>query len=317
VGNTVDDLPYGSQWANAYDQYGILGTDIIPASAPNPIYGTVNQVRSGAISNYHGMNLIVKEQIKSWLMANFNYTWSHNLDEVSNGGLFAYGFASGQSIQTQLNPNSLRAGNYGNSDYDVRHNISGDFLFTPKFTGKGGLANELMNGWELSGKIYYHTGMPYSIIDNNVAYGNTAVTPLATVLAGAKVQSAGCGKSALATPCLNAAAFYDSYNNLIMGWSNQTRNQYRAAGYFNLDMGINKNIRIKERMNVTIGAMAYNLFNHANMPFPNNVFSATDDPSFGIITGGPAIGVPTSPYGNFLGFDSSPRLLQLHAKFTF
>jgi hypothetical protein len=29
------------------------------------------------------------------------------------------------------------------------------------------------------------------------------------------------------------------------------------------------------------------------------------------------MGVPSSPYGNFLGFDSSPRVVQLTAKFTF
>ena len=28
-------------------------------------------------------------------------------------------------------------------------------------------------------------------------------------------------------------------------------------------------------------------------------------------------GTPTSPYGNFLGFDSSPRVMQLSAKIVF
>jgi hypothetical protein len=28
-------------------------------------------------------------------------------------------------------------------------------------------------------------------------------------------------------------------------------------------------------------------------------------------------GTPTSPYGNFLGFDSSPRVMQLTAKLVF
>jgi hypothetical protein len=318
IGNSMSKLPYGNEWVNAYDLYGIFGTPLIPSTAPDPIYGTVTQLRSGAISNYNGMTLTVREQIKSWIVAHFNYTYGHNLDESSNGGLFVYGFASGQSLLHQLNPTSLRAGNYGNSDYDVRHLISGDYVLTPTFNSGSRLVRKLINGWEWSGKVYWRTGMPYSIEDGNVgaAVGNFGDTFLATIVPGVPVQTGDCGKGALTTPCLNSAAFYDTSNNLLTAWPNQTRNQFRGAGYFDIDMGLYKNFQIREGTNLAIGMMAYNVFNHVNMPFPNNTFS-TGDTTFGTITGGPAVGVPTSPYGNFLGFDSSPRIVQLSAKITF
>jgi hypothetical protein len=318
VGNSVENLPYGNEWVNAFDQFGVFGAPLIPSTSPNAAYGTVNQVQSGAISNYNGVTVTVREQIRSWIVAHFNYTYSHNLDESSNGGLFQYGFASGQSIQTQLNPTSLRAGNYGNTDYDIRHLISGDFLVTPTFHRGNGFTRRLINGWEWSGKVYWHTGMPYSIEDGNIsgAVGNSVGTFLATTLAGASVQTGSCGQGSIVTPCLNSAAFLNTSTNLLTAFPNQTRNQYHGAGYFDLDMGLFKNIAIKERMNLGIGLMAYNAFNHPNMPFPNNTFS-TGDPTFGKIVSGPAIGTPTSPYGNFLGFDSSPRIVQLSAKFTF
>ena len=41
----------------------------------------------------------------------------------------------------------------------------------------------------------------------------------------------------------------------------------------------------------------------------------TPDPTYGTITS--MQGTPTSPYGNFLGFDSSPRVMQLSAKIVF
>lgn len=318
VGNSVTKLPYGNEWVNAWDQYGIFGAPLIPSASPDGAYGTVNQVQSGAISNYNGLTVTVREQIKSLFVGHLNYTYSHNLDESSNGGLFAYGFASGQSIQTQLNPTSLRAGNYGNSDYDIRHLISGDYVFTPTFHGGNGFVHSLINGWEWSGKVYWHTGLPYSITDGNIsgAVGNSGGTFLATILPNAAVQTGSCGKGAIVTPCLNAGAFYDTYNNLLTAWPNQTRNQFHGAGYFDVDMGLFKNFQFKERANFSVGMMAFNAFNHANMPFPNNTFS-TGDPTFGTIVSGPAIGVPTSPYGNFLGFDSSPRVVQLSARITF
>ncbi len=318
VGNSVSRVPYGTEWGNAYNQFGIFAPGVIPAAAPDPIYGTIDQVQSGAIGNYNGLNVTLREQYKSWIVAHLNYTYGHSLDETSNGGIFAYGFASGQSIQSQLNPTSLRAGNYGNSDYDIRHLISGDFVATPTFHPENGLMRHLINGWQFSGKIYWHTGMPYSISDGNEAggVGNWGQTLLATINPGAPVQTSSCGKSAINTPCLNAGAFFDTFNNLLTTFPNQTRNQFRGASYFDLDLGLFKNIQIKERLNLAIGMMAYNALNHPNMPFPNNYFS-TGDTTFGTITGGPGVGVPTSPYGNFLGFDSSPRIVQLSAKITF
>ena len=98
-----------------------------------------------------------------------------------------------------------------------------------------------------------------------------------------------------------------------------------VVGFSDADLGVFKTFALKERMNLGIGLMAFNAFNHLNPPFPNNTFANTTnsagatipDPTFGKITGGPGVGSPTSPYGNFLGFDSSPRVVQLSAKITF
>lgn len=318
VGNSVESLPYTNTWLNAFDQYGIFAQPLIPAAAPDPAYGTITQIKSGAISNYNGLTVTMREQVKAWLVAHFNYTFSHNLDEISNGGLFAYGFASGQSYEEQLNPTSLHAGNYGNSDYDIRHMFSADYVLSPTFHQGNKFVGALINGWEWSGKVYWRSGMPYSVGDGNItgAVGNGTGDFLATRVPGQTVQTGGCGKGAISTPCLNAAAFYDTYNNLLTAWPNQTRNQFHGAGYFNMDMGLFKSFKVKERTNLAVGMMAFNAFNHTNMPFPNNTFS-TGDTTFGTIISGPAIGVPTSPYGNFLGFDSSPRVVQLSARITF
>jgi hypothetical protein len=54
------------------------------------------------------------------------------------------------------------------------------------------------------------------------------------------------------------------------------------------------------------------VFNHPNFGLPDG---AIGDSTFGQISG--MTGVPTSPYGNFLGFDSSVRVVQLSAKVTF
>ena len=62
------------------------------------------------------------------MSGHLNYTWSHNIDETSNGGLFNYGFEGNNTILGQISPTSLRTDNYGNSDYDIRHLVNADFV---------------------------------------------------------------------------------------------------------------------------------------------------------------------------------------------
>jgi hypothetical protein len=100
----------------------------------------------------------------------------------------------------------------------------------------------------------------------------------------------------------------------LPGYPVQARNQFRGPHYFDMDLNLFKNFKIAERFNVAIGAQAFNAFNHPNFGLPNATFF-TGDTTFGAIN--TMQGTPTSPYGNFLGFDSSPRVMQLSAKIVF
>jgi hypothetical protein len=77
-------------------------------------------------------------------------------------------------------------------------------------------------------------------------------------------------------------------------------------------MGLFKAFQLKEQLTFGLGAMAFNVFNHPNFNLPDN---GVGDALFGQITS--MQGVPTSPYGNGLGYDSSVRTVQLSLKLTF
>jgi hypothetical protein len=312
VGNHGSRIPYGSQWPNAFDQYGLYpGVKGVAASAPDNNYGVVTQYQSGAISNYDGLNVTVRKQFSHGLTAHFNYTWAHGLDETSNGGVFTYG----DSILGQISPVSLRAANYGNSDYDIRHNVSADWVYIPSVHVGNKFMKELLGGWEWAGKAYAHTGLPFSVTDNNTALGNYSGTVLATYTGTAAGAQTSCGTGAAVTPCINAGSFVNAgaatFNNYT-AWSTQNRNQFRGPGYFDMDMSILRTFRIREGILFKAGIQAYNIFNHPNFGLPD---SGVGDSTFGLITG--MAGTPTSPYGSFLGFDSSPRIIQISGKVTF
>jgi hypothetical protein len=319
IGNHGIRIPYGNSWVNAFDQYGVFpGVAGIPANAPVPNYGTVAQLMSGAVSNYNGLTVTVKRKMSKWVSGLFNYTWSHNLDETSNGGLFTYG----DSLQGQINPLSLRANNYGNSDYDVRHNISADFVVTPKPTFGNKFLTKALGDWTWSSKLFFHTGLPFSVTDNNWAVGNGGPPAIFAIplLGGATPGWSSCGEanagvSGTQPTCLNPNAFLNSASASFTGypyWSPEHRNQYRGPSYFDMDMSLFKNFKLTEMFTFSLGATAFNVFNHPNF---NNPDSGLGDATFGQIT--TMVTAPTSPYGSFLGFDSSPRVLQVSAKLTF
>jgi hypothetical protein len=320
VGNHGIRIPFENIWANAFNQFGLYPS--LPSAPAVPNYTTVTQIQNGAVSNYNGLTVSVRRNFSHWVSAHANYTWAHNLDELSNGGIFPYGGEAYNIPSNQLCPQSLKSCNYGSSDYDIRSSFNADFVVHPSYHFSNTFMNYAFGGWEWSGKMFWRGGLPFSVIDNNLfgAYGTNAgaTTVLATPIIGGNAPGQGqCGEGAAsitgtATPCLNAAAFLDTFNNNPTGISTQRRNQYVGPHFFDMDMGLFKTFKITEGVQLGVGAQAYNVFNHPNFQNPDN---GLGDSTFGQINAMQPM--PTSPYGVFLGFDSSVRVVQVSGKIIF
>lgn len=312
VGNKGYNIPYGNAWPNSFDQFGLYpNVPGIPASPRVPNYGTVTSYQSGAISNYNGLSVSLTKRFSKSVAAHFNYTWSRAMDEVSNGGIFTYG----DSVLGQISPLNLHALNYGPADYDIRHNFSGDFVVIPSYKFHNKFLDYTLGGWQWSGKIFWRSGLPFSVGDGNTALGNGGGALFGSYAPGHGAVQTSCGERAALTPCINAAAFIDasadSFNNFT-AFSSQNRNQFRGPHFFDVDMALFKTFKVAEKLTFAMGMQAFNAFNHPNFGLPD---ATLGDSTFGQITG--MQGTPTSPYGNFLGFDSSTRVVQLTGKIVF
>jgi hypothetical protein len=151
---------------------------------------------------------------------------------------------------------------------------------------------------------------------------NRALVNMAQQITGGASNSCGSRAAytnATPTPCVNASAFqYTGPNSsgattlAYTTYPTQARDQFRGPHYVDFDMGLYKAFQIKERLNLGLGATAFNVFNHPNFNLPDAILGS---PQFGQILS--MQGVPASPYGNGLGFDSSVRVVQLSLKMTF
>ena len=116
-------------------------------------FGNVNEFRTGAGSHYAGLQTSVTKQFAG-LTLRGNYSFSHCLDEVSNGGLLAF---SSLGILSPL-PGDLSK-EYGNCDYDVRHNLSAFAIYEIPFHSSHALLRQTLGGWQVSGTAILHSGV--------------------------------------------------------------------------------------------------------------------------------------------------------------
>ncbi len=287
----------------------------LPTAPIDPRFGTVTEVATMANSNYNGLTASLRHQFHS-LQVQANYTWSHALDEVSNGGFLQYTLDTNISVLSPQNPFNLRQYNYGNADYDTRHYFSMNYVWQiPRFWGPAAIFGD----WTVSGTIFARTGLPFTVVDGNATsilaannFGGSALNDngafiFANYLGGAPSQ---CNSNAVNTPCLTTAMFSPA----MSGLGQQRRNQFYGPNYFDTDFTVMKNFKIPrwESGRLGLGVQFFNLFNHPNFDQPVGDVS---NPQFGLIN--TTVSTPTSILGSFLGGDASPRLIQLKATLSF
>jgi hypothetical protein len=94
---------------------------------------------------------------------------------------------------------------------------------------------------------------------------------------------------------VNPAAFAAPVND----FGNAGRNILRAPGYWNVDLGVQKNIRFNRTGNLSLRVEMFNVFNHINL-------------------GNPAINISNqATAGRITSMSGRPRQVQFGARVTF
>jgi hypothetical protein len=292
---------------NAYAPSGFAG---LPIAVPDARFSSVTELQTDGTSNYNGFVISGRHNFSHGFQALATYTYSHALDDVSDNGFTAWSYNTDPSVQYPQNPYNPHL-NYGNNDADVRHAFSASYVWTPgldHWIGHG--PRRLWGGWSLSGTFFYRTGLPFTVIDsaNTATLGSTFYggTVFANYSGGAQP---GCSNPN--GTCLVASDFSPA----TTGFGPQRRNQFRGPGFFNTDLSIMKATKVSlwgEGQEFVVGAGFFNILNHPNFDQPVGDISSSQ---FGQII--QTVSPPTSILGSGLGGDSSPRQIQLTAKFNF
>jgi hypothetical protein len=322
-------------------QVGLNGYQTVCAGcfAPYPYqqpldqrFGSVNEFRTDANSSYSGLQASISEQIHG-LTVRGNYTLSHCLDEVSNGGLLSF---SSQGILSPL-PGELSR-SYGNCDYDVRQNVSAFGIYQIPFSSAHALLRALFRGWSYSETAFFHTGLPFSVLSQPYTANGNGVfqasgpqfarripgQPLYRKTAVEGVTVAGTRQwlnpdafESVVDPATGACTGGDSPENCQFGDSG--RNTVRGPHFADSDIYISRRFSLREGSSLRFDVQMFNAFNHPNFALPGSVEAGVpggDIPAkFGTLES--TISPPTGLLGVGLGGDSSPRMIAFEARIEF
>lgn len=286
-------------------QYDVLTSGWADGSTNHfffPQYGSMFAESSIGTSNYNAGQLSLHQSLRYGVQYDLNYTYSKSMDL---GSAPERAGTSYNRISNTLNP----AGNYGPSDFDVRHNITANYLVNSPFgkggmllTGANGLLDRIVGGWQLTGVVHFSTGMPWtatsSVYGTNFAASSQliATEPIKTTGHHRYVLS---GKSGYETVFANdtPTSAADKLRYVYPGEAGQ-RNNFRADGYFDMDNGLAKDFHTFEHQTFRIEVEAFNVLNSVRFNTLTTNFSS-------------------GSFGKYSTLLVNPRQLQFSAKYSF
>ena len=334
VGTRALNQPYTSE-VNGYQT--VCPGCFTPFPYGQPVdarFGAVTQLSTGASSSYHGLQLAAEKRTSYGLQARLNYTWSHCIDTVSNGGFLQ--FSSG-GILSPL-PGDL-ARDRGPCDYDIRHNLTGNYVYQLPLKVRSHRLGYALNGWQISGTVFAHSGVPFSVLSAPYSAGGNGIVngsgpqfasvkpgvplyehnPIPGVTPPGTIQWLNPNAFISAVdPSSGACTAGDDPADCQFG--NLGRNALRGPDFFWSDFYLTKCFPLGEHVKLRVDAQFFNLFNHPNFALPSNVIAGIPaNPStqtgFGALTY--TTSPPTGLLGVGLGGDSSPRMIAFQARLEF
>ena len=261
------------------------------ATLPSCNLGNTAEVDSAGNSNYNALWITANKRFSHGFQFNASYTFSKSLDYNSLS-------SQGVVIQNSLNPR----GDYGLSDFDVRHRFVINWVYDLPFKG-----NRFKEGWQLASIFQAQGGNPINIVTLASFEGIVGVVrpdlllPVNTTGNPAQWFS---NSTVCSAPAPGCAFLIPTFGGNHFG--DLPRNAFTGPGFTDVDFSIAKNTKINERFNLQFRCDAFDLFNHPNFGQPGRI-AVPGSTTFGVIT---STRFPTGDSG-------SSRQLQMGLKLTF
>ena len=256
-----------------------------------PGFSSITQETNQSNFNYNSFQAGIRVENRHGLTVQLAYTWSHEIDEVSN------------DLNTASNPFNL-AYDRGSGALDRRHIFNANYVYRlPFFTSQGSnrALRAILGGWEFSGITVAQTGTPVGNNGVGVTYNGPDTLGLGGGTRNRPSQVAPVRYphtvDAWFTTSSFAAPVAPWNGGTNQGFGNARKDAVVGPGLFNFNLSLFKTIPITERVKFELRFESFNAFNHTEF---NVLDTGSNDANFGHVT---------STY--------DPRVLQFGAKLSF
>ena len=320
--------------------YGLLvpvgGTAINPNWAGGTGGSGIRPVLFDGESSYEAGQAQIKKAFGYGLLGQVSYTFGKCRD-TSSAPVTGDTYATSIAVPLLLNK-SYRV---GACDFDVRHDLTANFVYDLPSPKDKGVLSTIAGGWELGTIITATSGSPFTAtvgdggdplgtgfngdfsmdyanlvsgcnpIHGGVNYLNLSCfalpsAPVAALTSPTFIAAGGCTPFPGATQVAPAGSVYCA--NLV---GNSGRNHFYGPGLTTVDLSLFKNFRvprISESFNVQFRAEFFNVLNHTNFQAPNFITDGNNNSIFD------SSGAPLGNAGVLGSTTTSARQIQFGVK---
>lgn len=217
------------------------GAQSLDITALNPNFGSIEYFESGITSSYNALQVQFQRTVSHGLGVLAAYTWSHSLDFGSNYSAF------------QLTR--------GNSDFDLRHNVSMGLSWELPKVRTARLTSAALNGWGVDARVAARTSFPVTLqgayltdpSTGSSYYGNVNLVQGQPIyLYGSEYPG---GRR------INPAAFSTPQGN---DPGDAARNFVRGFGETQANLAARREFVLEKSFRLQFRAEVFNLLNHPN-----------------------------------------------------
>jgi hypothetical protein len=234
-----------------------LDVTIAPRQGPdapltNPANVLFSYEESAAFSNFNAGTLRVNKRLSNGIALGANYQYSHSIDNAGSVG--------GTSTVVAQNWQDILA-EEGNSSFDVRHKVSGNYLYElpfgkDKFWFTTGKSSHILEGFSISGTFTFATGSyltpSYQATIGDVAQGTAGTQRPDRVPGVSLTEGGGSLKHWFNTAAFTAPAGL---------YGTASRHSILGPGIIQNNMSLSKTMQLGETRSFEVRATANNVFN--------------------------------------------------------
>ena len=282
----INQAALGSGFVNTVDPAGFpFQQTTRPYFSQFPNFGVIDEIQSIGTGNYNGLQVSLRAANWHGLVSQFNYTFAHSLDEVT------------QYVGALPQDSTNFKGNYASSDYDIRQTFTSYLIYDIPGLHIG--PKWLTHGWQANASLSFHTGLPFNVYASSDTSGTGENTDRGVQIGNAYSGVNQSLSDHQPVQWINPNSFVNPVDG---SFGSIGRNVLRGPKYGDVDLSFFRNIPITERLKAQFRVEMFNVFNRVNLAPPSGYigggFGQSSD-TIGDYNGAPGIG-PGEPFNTQL-----------------